>query len=89
MLKILMLLLPCAVLAGPPIIWSGSTAKILPVSGIKFPASDAKRIIDLGTTDPTVSGYPAARGSLGISNVGGVGKLYLKTGAADNQWAEK
>jgi hypothetical protein len=46
-----------------------------------------KEVIAL-TVDPSVSGFAAPIGSLGLYNSGGTGQLWIKTGAGDTDWAE-
>lgn len=73
-------------LAGSPVIWYGDKALVLPTGGLAFNGADRKAFIDLGTVDPLILGYAAPIGSFGISNVGGVGQIYLKSGALDTDW---
>lgn len=81
---LLLLLLSVSACAEPPVIWSGTYTKSLAASGYKHKSDRA--IIDL-SVDPTAGGgITAVIGSIGQRNNGGVGELWVKTGAGNTAW---
>ncbi len=73
--------------ADAPLIWqSGSIAKFLTSQG--YSLNDGKYYVSL-TSDPTAGGgFIAPIGSVGVRNNGGVGEMWLKTGAGNTAWSK-
>lgn len=82
-----LLLLSLTANAQQAVIWKGTYAKVLPTSGLLI-GGDDKGIVSLAV-DPTAgAGVASSVGSVGLFNDGGVGKFYLKTGAANTAWSQ-
>lgn len=71
--------------AEGPILWQGNFGKILPVSGLS--QFSGVTIRDCGATNPSAGGGIAdPMGSFCQSTTGGVGDIYIKTGAGATAW---
>lgn len=84
---ILLILVSSVSFAESPVIWDGDYAKSLAVGG--FEQDSGKLLYDCLTVDPSSGGGVAAPvGSFCQYGSGGVGKLFIKVGAADTAWSE-
>lgn len=84
---LLLVLVSSVSFAESPVIWDGDYAKSLAVGG--FEQDSGKLLYDCLTVDPSSGGGVAAPvGSFCQYGSGGVGKLFIKVGAANTAWSE-
>jgi len=86
-LGLILFLLTATSYADAPLIWNGDYAKSLAPGG--FEHDSGKYLKDCLTVDPSAAGGIAAnRGSICQQDTGAIGRLWIKTGAADTAWTD-